>query len=87
MNRPKDPCKVCPFARQCIAEGEDKRWCLVRILTLEAWYRQTWMVEPRTPAPPVKVYRQDGMSRCDGCSRRPERDRVGYCFDCQRSEL
>lgn len=39
MNKPKDPCEVCPFARQCIADGENKRWCFVRILTLEAWDR------------------------------------------------
>lgn len=39
MSKPKDPCRVCPFARQCVAEGEDRRWCLVRILTLEAWDR------------------------------------------------
>lgn len=39
MSIPKDPCKVCPFARGCVAEGEDKRWCFVRILTLEAWER------------------------------------------------
>lgn len=40
MNKPKDPCKVCPFIRQCIADDEDaKRWCFIRILTLEAWDR------------------------------------------------
>lgn len=37
MSKPKDPCRVCPFARQCVADGEDKRWCFVRILTLELW--------------------------------------------------
>lgn len=37
MSKPKDPCKVCPFIRDCIAEGEDKRWCFVRILTLMLW--------------------------------------------------
>ena len=39
MNKPKDPCEVCPFVRQCIADGENKRWCFVWILTLEAWGR------------------------------------------------
>lgn len=39
MNKPKDPCKVCPFIRDCVAEGEDRCWCLVWILTLEAWAR------------------------------------------------
>lgn len=39
MSKPKDPCAVCPFIRSCIAEGEDRRWCLVWILTLEAWQR------------------------------------------------
>ena len=39
MSKPRDPCKVCPFFRQCIADGEDRRWCFVWILTLEAWAR------------------------------------------------
>lgn len=39
MNKPKDPCEVCPFVRQCIADAENKHWCFVRILTLEAWDR------------------------------------------------
>lgn len=39
MSKPKDPCRVCPFLRECVAEGEDRRWCFVRILTLEAWDR------------------------------------------------
>lgn len=39
MSKPKDPCKICPFARDCTNEGEDRRWCFVRILTLEAWER------------------------------------------------
>lgn len=41
MTKPKDPCAVCPFARDCVVEGEDKHWCLVRILTLEAWDRMS----------------------------------------------
>lgn len=39
MSKPKDPCAVCPFIRSCIAEGEDRHWCLVWILTMEAWDR------------------------------------------------
>lgn len=89
MNKPKDPCKVCPFIRQCVAEGEDRRWCFVRILTLEAWDRveQRRKQELDEIAVSAVTFGPGGSDLCAGCNRKAEYERVGYCLDCARVKL